>query len=366
MSDLPRSALRILLPACVAVAAVTVAIPGIDSHMDRGLVPGSCSACHLGHGVSRSPMLAAAQSEVCLACHGTQADRDRMVSRGLLASSARPPLLGSTLSLPFVHRLDAAAMTREEPNVVTCTSCHSPHRSPESSTAQARDAPGKRISPRNPNRFEYELCHECHGEIAVAVPGREDIRRLANPSSRSFHPIESPAAERSPSVDDSLAGAEISCSDCHGNREPGRSRGPHGSSVAHLLGDEYTVGGGNAESARTYALCYRCHEREQVLDSAAFPEHRRHVVEIRASCSTCHNPHGSVDSRALVRFGEKLPPPGVAPSLMQDRLLFVSTSPGEGACYLTCHGHDHAPATYGGTASEPHPIEVAPRPFGRR
>jgi hypothetical protein len=41
---------------------------------------------------------------------------------------------------------------------------------------------------------------------------------------------------------------------------------------------------------------------------------------------------------------------GVSPSLATDRLLFESFGPGSGACYLTCHGRDHAPEAYGSAA----------------
>ncbi|MCB1037851.1 MAG: hypothetical protein KDD47_28715, partial [Acidobacteria bacterium] len=102
------------------------------------------------------------------------------------------------------------------------------------------------------------------------------------------------------------------------------------------------------ESVSAYQLCYTCHLRGQVLEASAFPQHGRHVVDLRASCATCHNPHGSVDNRALIRFSEETVLGAVAPSASTGRLAFVSSAPGSGACYLTCHGVDHGPATYGG------------------
>ena len=52
-------------------------------------------------------------------------------------------------------------------------------------------------------------------------------------------------------------------------------------------------------------------------------------------------------NRALIRFGEETLIAGVAPSARTGRLAFVSTGAGAGTCYLTCHGRDHAPESYG-------------------
>ena len=94
--------------------------------------------------------------------------------------------------------------------------------------------------------------------------------------------------------------------------------------------------------------CACCHDREEVLSGSRFPYHRQHVVDQRASCSTCHNPHGSVDNRALIRFGEDFGSSlGVSPSIQSGRLAFESEMEGSGACFLMCHGVDHDPKRYG-------------------
>jgi predicted CXXCH cytochrome family protein len=105
---------------------------------------------------------------------------------------------------------------------------------------------------------------------------------------------------------------------------------------------------GEQESFETYGLCYRCHDREKVLASPLFPEHYLHVVDRQVSCATCHDAHGSIENRALIRFGNTRIVTGVSPSASLDVLAFDSTMPGSGSCYLTCHGYDHAPAHYGG------------------
>jgi hypothetical protein len=174
-----------------------------------------------------------------------------------------------------------------------------------------------------------------------------DIGRLVGPGSRSSHPLEAPAGEASPSVLPGLSGGEINCTDCHGNDTPGGPRGPHGSRIRGILKTGYASIDGSNESAATYALCYGCHNRAVLLDSAVFPEHRRHVVDLRASCSTCHDPHGSTENRALIRIGDEGSASEVAPSGLAGILAFESFAPGSGNCYVTCHGYDHGPASYG-------------------
>jgi len=279
-------------------------------------------------------MLPAPQVEVCGACHDTQGSRDRMRIEGRLTTAARPRLLATALAQRFVHPLDDKAYSRHEPGVVTCSSCHSPHRG-------RLDAPDDPVEPGVPRRSS------CHGGSGLSTRDSFGISSLFDVRARSSHPVEAPAAESSPSVIAELSGREINCTDCHGNSDPNGARGPHGSGVRFLLRAEHVTTDGNNEAARTYALCYGCHDRQLVLDSTLFPEHRRHVVEVRSACSTCHNPHGSPDNRALIRFGDPAAPSPVSPSGLSGRLAFASDSPGSGACFLTCHGYDHAPAVYG-------------------
>lgn len=293
-------------------------------------------------------MLPAPQTQVCLSCHGSQAQADALVRSRDLSPIATPTLLSTNLSRPFVHPISEGAFSRHQPRAVTCTSCHTPHRRMVEGTRGSRFTGRKRLSPRNPTRFEYELCQDCHGSAGATTESLLDISRLTSPDNSSFHPVEGSASERSPSVRPNLTGQEINCTDCHGNSNPEGPRGPHGSSVAYLLRRNYTTVDGSNESANTYALCYECHDRKQILEkSSPFPEHNLHITVERASCATCHSAHGSPDNRALIRFGEETIISGVAPSLRTGLLAYVSESPGSGSCYLTCHGIDHSPFSYG-------------------
>lgn len=320
----------------------------VHPHLDPTRVTGGCRACHEGHGASQSPMLQAPQSEICLSCHSTRAAADTATSRGLLAPTADPPLLSLDLTQPFLHPLDEQAYSLREPGVVTCTSCHSPHRQSIRSLPVDEPRAGERkLSTRDPNSYEIQLCFGCHGSAGVTTQSLLDLSRLTNPNNRSFHPLEAPALERSPSVLPELRDREISCTDCHGNSDPRGVRGPHGSRVRFILRREYLTVDGSPESLESYGLCYACHAREAVLDSSLFPQHRLHVVDELVSCATCHSAHGSVENRALIRFGEETILANVGPSGLTGRLEFISTGTGSGACFVSCHGIDHAPASYG-------------------
>jgi len=282
-----------------------------------------------------------------LSCHGTRADRDRAIRAGKVAGSAEPRLLGSVLSEPYVHPISGRAFSADEPGAVTCTSCHSAHRGYRDPVAGTEPPGRQRRSSKNPGRLEYELCESCHGSAGATTQSLSDISRLFHPGNPSYHPVEAPSRDGAPSVIPSLAGREINCTDCHGNADPQGPRGPHGSTEPFILRAPYTTLDGSSESRTAYALCYMCHRRQAVLNSSAFEEHGMHITEVRASCATCHSPHGSVGNRALVRFGEETSMAVVSPSVSAGRLRFVSDGPGSGACFLTCHGRDHAPEGYG-------------------
>lgn len=295
-------------------------------------------------------MLPAPQIEVCLSCHGSRAQADRQVSRGVISPNASLQPLTETLTQAFTHPLSEEAYSRHEPGVVTCTSCHTPHRSTTNFSERLIPLGQQKLSTRNPTQPEHELCESCHGDEGVDTQNLLDISHLINPNNSSFHPIESSAPGTSPSVVPRLAGQVINCTDCHGNSKEAGPRGPHGSDFRYILTLQYVTLDGDRESPATYALCYSCHQREAVLEASPFPQHGMHIVGQRASCATCHNAHGSVDNRALIRFGEETIIGGVSPSVSTGLLRFESSAQGSGACYLTCHGVDHNPKAYGGEA----------------
>ena len=346
---MPRTVLRAILALSLTAApaaAQTEARTSLDPHLDTSLVPAGCPACHRGHGAPRSPMLPEAQQTVCLACHGSRAQFDGAVRAGLVSSVAQLRPLSQALMLPSRHSMEPRAYSEHEGRGVTCTSCHSPHRGMRDPGLGGSPPGRRRMSPKDPQRFEYELCETCHGSQGALTRSLSDLSRMLDPGNRSYHPVHAPSRGSSPSVIPSLRGREINCTDCHGNSDPLGARGPHGSAEPFLLKARYATVDGASDSDS--ALCYGCHDREAVMRAASpFPGHRSHVEKLKASCATCHSAHGSVVNRALIRFGEETLIAGVAPSARTGRLAFVSTGAGAGTCYLTCHGRDHAPESYG-------------------
>lgn len=359
-----RTALKALIVAIMLGA--TGSARAIDPHLDPGLLPDGCIACHRGHGKSRSPMLPAAQVDLCLSCHDSQTRLEQRTGRTAITPGTGSTFLASTLANPYVHPMSEQAFSRHEPGAVTCTSCHSPHRGLPRQAAGAAGTALRKRSPRNPNRLEYELCGDCHGGGGRSRLTGLDVNGLLGQNNRSYHPVQAPAAESSASIVPALAGREINCTDCHGNSDPTGPRGPHGSMVRYILRSEYNTFDGSPESPTAYALCYTCHDRDRVLNSTSFPAHRLHIIEQRTSCATCHDPHGSSRNRALIRFGDETSPPGVSASIGAGTLAYVSSGPGEGSCYLTCHGSDHSPRGYGGLEPASLQQDLDPAEFDRQ
>lgn len=318
----------------LVAAGVEARTTGRNPHADPSIVLEGCTACHAGHGASRSPMLVQNQRDLCLDCHGEGS------RRADLAPDAAPPAVASAFAKVSSHPITRGAYSKFEGHVVVCTSCHSPHRaSDDQRTSRGR----KRHAPNDPLRFEYELCESCHDHTA-----RIDIASLIEPANRSSHPLKAPATGRSPSTLAEFSGTEINCTDCHGNDEAAGPRGPHGSNIPHLLRRGYRTSDGSEESKKAFELCYSCHDRQAVLQRSPFPQHGEHIDAMKISCATCHDAHGSITNRALIRFGSSQPGGGtVLPSARTGRIAYVSDGPGSGACYLNCHGHEHSPEAYG-------------------
>ena len=97
---------------------------------------------------------------------------------------------------------------------------------------------------------------------------------------------------------------------------------------------------GTAESAATYALCYKCHSRTVILSNNTFTRHSLHIVGLRASCLTCHDPHGvnggtAANNGHLVNFNTNVVSPAGTV------LRYDDTGVNHGSCTLTCHGVRH-------------------------
>ncbi len=257
------------------------------------------------------------------------------------------------------------------PRHVACEDCHNAHAA-TSRTALPPLVAGPMTGVRGVGSggvpvleatFEFQVCSKCHGFREPATPGitRVEATRIVStkidPSNQSFHPITAPG--RNSTIAGLLPGwtatSIISCTECHNNNDwqtpTGIApRGPHASRYAPILQRYYQTTDNTPESQANYDMCYKCHDRNVLLRDqlGTFP-HKLHVVDKQAPCAACHDAHGSRQNAHLINFmtldinGQTV----VAPS-STGQLQYASTGPNQGTCYLTCHGRDHNPLSYGG------------------
>lgn len=322
-----------------------------------------CENCHRPHAAPAPPRLLGStqQRDVCLVCHnGNVATKNLELE--LLKFSAHP-----------IVSTDAAHDPREDPNTMprhaACTDCHNPHQVlsgpavPPAIPGRMKGVRGVDITggPVSEATNEYEVCLKCHGIRDQTEPTtlvRQDnirnIRLKINPSNPSFHPIAN--VGRNPTMggfETSYSAASfIHCTDCHNNDEwtpaGNQPRGPHGSRFAPILERDYQTLDPSADTFQSYALCYKCHNREFLLNDLArtFP-HKLHVSGQQAPCATCHDAHGSRQNAHLINFmlRDRTGRVVVSPST-SGRLEYISLGPGSGQCFLQCHGKNHAPLSY--------------------
>ncbi len=333
----------------------------------RSLRDNACATCHAAHNATQNERLLRARSyDLCIGCHDGLSARD-VLSASNQRSGHQP------------HRLREVHDPAENPLTmrphVECVDCHNPHAVRENPLAFVAPAAGRRsvfvppamehvpgVSlagvPVERATFYYEVCFRCHADNPVPIANRiqrqrddwGNIRRQFLPTAASTHPIAAGSlrSDDVPSlVPEQRLGAPLSCQDCHNNadaRQLGGSsaNGPHGSRYDFLLLDRYETADFTTETPQAYALCYRCHDRNSILNNESFPFHREHVVRGHTPCSSCHTAHGVDGSRSqhshLINFDV---------SIVQGERLFVDLGQRAGTCTLTCHGVRHVNFNYG-------------------
>lgn len=322
-----------------------------------------CENCHTPHtaGGRERLLLFAFEEDNCLDCH------DGKVAPTDIAFEVIKPYRHGVQDYTGVH--DAAedfTFGRVEKHV-ECADCHNPHQangvpspggglvSGATTGVSGVTAAGQAVISA---RYLYEICFKCHGDtdnnvVSSLTVARQindlNLRSVFDPAGPSFHPVESPG--KNPDVPSLLppytATSIISCSDCHGNSDQLGPRGLHGSDFQHILTARYVTDDNTPESPSSYALCYKCHSRTVLLSDTSF-EHRLHVVDEQAPCSTCHDPHGIgvmqgnvLQNSHLINFDL-----GIVSATGEGRLEFEDQGILRGQCFLTCHGRLHNPAIY--------------------
>ncbi len=322
-----------------------------------------CENCHSPHqaGTAAHLMNFAGEEQNCLPCHnGNVASKNIQAD---LAKRSRHDVAATT----GIH--DPTKSPSASARHVECVDCHNPHAARGGATALSSKAspPGLDStllgvagvsaagSALKAASHEYEICFRCHEN---QTPGQTaTVSRKSNPSSlrlkfsagnASYHPVV--AAGHNPDVPSLIssynASSIIKCTDCH-NSDQGPAaggqgaRGPHGSTYAPLLERKLVTTDFGSESPAAYALCYKCHNRQSILNNESFPEHSRHIVDEKTACTTCHDSHGVNESTALINFNTAYVSPGAS------SISFQHTGRFQGSCSLTCHGTTHDNQTYG-------------------
>lgn len=146
------------------------------------------------------------------------------------------------------HSADHARLMAKGPNSqeMGCESCHGPG-------SIHNETGGARNTILNPKR-DHETCFQCHMDMKA---------RFDTPH---HHPIEN---------------GKVSCSDCHNAH-----KGP-------------AIRGGGTSLMAESDTCVQCHTAQR---GPFVFEHEA----LREGCTTCHNPHGSVNDKMLVQRSQNL------------------------------------------------------------
>ncbi|MGA9535654.1 MAG: cytochrome c3 family protein [Desulfobacterales bacterium] len=322
-----------------------------------------CGNCHAPHSARTKEwlLLFPFEEDNCLDCH------DGRVASTDIAAEIAKPYRHAVQEYTGVHDPAEDFTFGRVPKHVECSDCHNPHQtngdpSPGGGVVSGATTGVPGVSAAGyaatPAQYNYEICFKCHGDLNAYIISTPPVTRqlvelnlryLFDPASPSFHPVE--IQGKNPDVPSLLppytAASIINCTDCHGNNDPLGPLGPHGSDYQYILTDRYITADNTPESPSSYALCYQCHSRSILLSDLSF-EHRFHVVDQKAPCSACHDPHGisatqgnSLRNSHLINFDVSI----VSPT-NTGRLEYNDLGRFRGQCFLRCHGFLHNPASY--------------------
>ena len=271
---------------------------------------------------------------------------------------------------------------RGAPRHAACVDCHEPHAARPRRPPPAPPRPGRarrdlggrpvratrragavrvRGLPQVPRRQREQAAggRPASGDRSGA-PGRDrTCGSMFAASAASFHPVAAPGRSLDVPGPDAPARPRrpVFCGDCHGSDSgPGAggagTPGPHGSIYPFLLERHYATRDFSAESPASYALCYKCHDRDVLLS----PQSGFRAQPGRTSGPRAGRPRAppatpptasplAARRRRTPTSWTSTPRSWAGPAGVR---RYRSLGPRRGSCALTCHGtaHDEATATY--------------------
>ena len=261
------------------------------AHIKSHLLPEGCGSCHVGHGVSGEPLLANAEENSCFQCHGSDENRDEMISAGKLSPAAVLGDIESELKKMNHHPVVEGSghspterlplFTGAAPSHAECVDCHNPHQRFDQGENLLYDVQGYSISGQYLEKsiHEYQICLKCHTDYFGVDKSTRQLTREFSLSAGSQHPVtKSGTGINYPSLSASVPqGQFMKCSDCHRSEDPNAPKGPHGSNHEYLLSGNYNTDIYATETPYTYQFCYSCHDRASILSDESFPYHNLHI-----------------------------------------------------------------------------------------
>ena len=234
---------------------------------------------------------------------------------------------------------------------------------------------------------EYQTCFKCHSSFTTLptyrpdgyqagtgyvpnglfkldnstgaqIPDSRDLAKEFNSYQVSFHPVTALGRNRDIPDGSFVAGwskdSMVYCSDCHQNAiAPTNGKGPHGSPLLHLLDGSLTGSaeyitksdGSDAPTHNPGELCFKCHQYNTYAvnsNPATTTNFRNGTQNLHAfhdfgSCYTCHDSHGSEQSR-LLNFDTSVV---TIYNTYTSQSAWQNDGAGTVTCYLACHGADH-------------------------
>ncbi len=318
-----------------------------------------CANCHENHKASGKQRLLESQipEQNCLVCHNGVTVKKNLAA-DFQKNSAHPITVNSQAHSPTEDPVNPRIRH------VVCADCHDPHAA-RAMTAVAPNASGALANLTGvsatggiikPLQREYELCFRCHADSIARGPARvprqfpqTNTRLQFSVANQSFHPVER-VGKNTNSVPSLIppwtVNSVMYCTDCHNsdsspNAGGNGANGPHGSIFSPILERSLALADYQPESPATYALCYKCHDRNRVLSNLSFRFHNSHVVQDKAACTTCHDSHGVANAPHLVNFNSLY-----VKNSSLGIISYISTGTFRGNCTLTCHGKDHKNTAY--------------------